>query len=61
MRQSLGTYSILWQIAEAQRRRLPYIYLGYWIEESRKMRYKTDFQPIEGLLRGSWQRLVSGT
>ena len=60
-RQSLGTYSILWQIAEAQRRRLPYIYLGYWIEESRKMRYKTDFQPIEGLLRGSWQRLVSGT
>ena len=59
-RQSLGTHSILWQIAEAQRRRLPYIYLGYWIEESRKMRYKTDFQPIEGLLRGSWQRLAPG-
>ena len=55
--QSLGTYSILWQIAEAKRRKLPYIYLGYWIEESRKMSYKTDFQPIEGLVRGSWMRL----
>ena len=57
-RQSLGTYSILWQIAEARRRRLPYVYLGYWIEESRKMSYKTDFQPIEGLMRTSWVRLV---
>ena len=56
-RQSLGTYSILWQIAEAKRRGLPYVYLGYWIEESRKMSYKTDFRPIEGLMRASWVRL----
>ena len=56
-RQSLGTYSILWQIAEAKRRGLPYVYLGYWIEESRKMSYKTDFRPIEGLIRASWVRL----
>ena len=56
-RQSLGTYSILWQIAEAKRRGLPYVYLGYWIEESRKMSYKTDFRPIEGLVRASWVRL----
>ncbi|MEO8102864.1 MAG: arginyltransferase [Betaproteobacteria bacterium] len=57
-RQSLGTYSVLWQIAEAQRRKLPYVYLGYWIAESRKMSYKTDFQPIEGLARGTWARLA---
>ena len=57
-RLSLGTYSILWQIGEARRRKLPYVYLGYWIEESRKMSYKTDFQPIEGLMRTSWARLV---
>ena len=57
-RLSLGSYSILWQIAEARRRRLPFVYLGYWIEESRKMRYKTDFQPIEGLVRGCWMRLA---
>lgn len=58
---SLGTFSILWQIAEARRRGLPYVYLGYWIAESRKMRYKTDFQPVEGLLRGSWQLLERST
>ena len=56
-RQSLGTYSILWQIAEAKRRKLAYVYLGYWIAESRKMTYKTDFRPIEGLVRASWVRL----
>lgn len=54
---SLGTYSILWQIAEAKRRGMQFVYLGYWIAESRKMRYKTDFQPVEGLVRGTWQRL----
>ena len=58
-RRSLGTYSVLWQIAEAHRRKLPYIYLGYWVAESRKMSYKTDFQPIEGLVRGSWEQLAA--
>jgi arginine-tRNA-protein transferase len=58
-RQSLGTYSVLWQIAEARRRGLPFVYLGYWIEESRKMSYKTEFRPIEGLVRGNWARLAS--
>jgi len=57
-RQSLGTYSILWQIAEAKRRKLAYVYLGYWIEESRKMSYKTDFKPVEGLVRATWMRLT---
>jgi leucyl-tRNA---protein transferase len=57
---SLGTYSILWQIAEAQRRKLPYVYLGYWIKESRKMSYKVNFQPVEGLTRGQWVRIAEG-
>ena len=56
-RLSLGTYSILWQIREADRRKVPFVYLGYWIEESRKMSYKTAFQPIEGLVRGNWVRV----
>jgi leucyl-tRNA---protein transferase len=54
---SYGTYAILWQLAEAQRRKLPYVYLGYWIRESRKMSYKANFQPIEGLVRGAWGRV----
>jgi leucyl-tRNA---protein transferase len=53
-RQSYGTASILWQINEAKRRRLHYVYLGYWIKESRKMSYKANFKPIEGLVKGVW-------
>lgn len=56
---SLGNYNILWQIAEARRRGLPYVYLGYWIEESRKMNYKVLYQPLEGLVRGQWVRIAA--
>jgi leucyl-tRNA---protein transferase len=54
---SFGTYNILWQIERCLKLRLPYLYLGYWIAESRKMAYKTNFTPIEGLINGRWQRL----
>lgn len=51
---SVGTYTILWQIAEAQRRRLTWLYLGYWISECRKMSYKSRFQPFEMYRNGRW-------
>jgi arginine-tRNA-protein transferase len=51
---SLGTYGVLWQIDYCRRQGLPHLYLGYWIEESPKMRYKVDFQPLEMLLAGQW-------
>ena len=55
---SLGTYSILWQIAQCQHLRLPYLYLGYWIRESRKMAYKANFHPLEALRLGTWERIA---
>jgi arginyl-tRNA--protein-N-Asp/Glu arginylyltransferase len=52
-----GTYNVLWQLVQAAELNMPYLYLGYWIEESRKMSYKTNFQPLQGLLDGRWQDL----
>ena len=57
---SLGTYNILWQIEQCRKLGLPYLYLGYWIAESRKMAYKARFKPIEGLLNGTWDKLAIG-
>ena len=54
---SYGTYSILWQIERCKVLKLPYLYLGYWIAESRKMAYKATFRPIEGLVGGVWRVL----
>ncbi|MDQ6621307.1 MAG: arginyltransferase [Pseudomonadota bacterium] len=54
---SFGTYSILWQMERCKLLGLSYLYLGYWIAESRKMTYKATFRPIEGLVSGVWRRL----
>lgn len=54
---SLGTYGVLWQIDLARRLELPYVYLGYWIGATRKMAYKKQYQPLEGLIDGRWQLL----
>ncbi len=56
---SLGTFAILWQIEEAQRRGLSHLYLGYWIADCKKMNYKNRFRPIEALTDGQWRTMVS--
>jgi arginine-tRNA-protein transferase len=56
-RRSLGTQAILWLISRAHAARLPYVYLGYWVPESRKMAYKARFRPSEVLAGGVWRVL----
>jgi arginine-tRNA-protein transferase len=54
---SYGTYSVLWLIEWCKQLGLPYLYLGYWIQDSQKMAYKRNFMPQEALMNGQWQRI----
>jgi arginine-tRNA-protein transferase len=53
---SLGTFMILDHIARAKAMGLPHVYLGYWVNGSRKMNYKMRFQPQEHLGPKGWER-----
>jgi leucyl-tRNA---protein transferase len=53
---SLGTYMILDHVEYARSHGYPFVYLGYWIEGARKMRYKNRFQPQERLTSKGWVR-----
>ena len=55
---SYGTYNILWQLEQCRQLGMPYLYLGYWIRESRKMAYKARYFPIEGYVEGVWRKLA---
>ena len=50
----LGTFMILDHIERARRRGLPYLYLGYWVQGSRKMDYKRRYKPLEYLTSSGW-------
>jgi leucyl-tRNA---protein transferase len=55
-KRSLGTFMILDHIARTRALGLPHVYLGYWVAGSRKMEYKTRFQPQEHLGASGWER-----
>jgi len=59
-KRSLGSYAILWQVEEAIKQELDYVYPGFWIKDCRKMNYKSNFQPIHGLIKGKWLALEKG-
>ncbi len=54
---SLGSFMILDLVMRLQKQNLPYLYLGYWVDGSRKMNYKKRFYPLEGYIDNEWKLL----
>ena len=47
VKQSLGVYSLLYQIELARTLELKWIYLGYWVDGCKAFEYKKNFKPQE--------------
>ncbi len=56
-RRSLGAFVILDHIQKARAQGLPHVYLGYWVDGSRKMGYKAAYLPQERLGLHGWVRV----
>jgi leucyl-tRNA---protein transferase len=54
---SLGAYMILDHIFRARALGLPHLYLGYWVEGSKKMDYKAQYMPQQRLGMEGWKRV----
>ena len=54
---SLGTFMILDMISLVKELGKSYLYLGFYIAQSRKMAYKARFSPAEIFQHGKWQAL----
>lgn len=53
---SLGTWNVLSLLVEARRRRLPHLYLGYFVADCPSLAYKARFVPNEVLWPdGKWR------
>lgn len=56
-KRSLGTFTVLQLIRQAQAEGLSFVYLGYWIQASPKMAYKVRFRPLQALGGDGWRLL----
>jgi arginine-tRNA-protein transferase len=58
---SLGVYMILDHVDQAVQCNMPYVYLGFWVRDSDKMRYKAQYRPLEVLRPDGWEILEQDT
>ncbi len=53
-KRSLGRFAILMQIEQAKKLNMKWLYLGYWIENCKKMSYKDEYRPMEYFRENRW-------
>jgi leucyl-tRNA---protein transferase len=58
-RSGLGNYIIMDHILRARDAGLDYVYLGYWVDGSPRMHYKTRYRPLEKLGPEGWERFAA--
>lgn len=56
-RMSPGKAAVIDAISYCRQQGMPYVYLGFWIKDSTKMNYKTEFKPLEGYSEGEWKMM----
>ena len=54
IKNGLGIFLILKTIQEVKKLNKEFLYLGYWVEGSKKMDYKKNFNSIEFFRNGKW-------
>lgn len=55
-KRSLGVFMILDHLALCKEEELKFLYLGYWVQNSPKMHYKSRFGPADILTHEGWKR-----
>ena len=53
-KRGLGVYAVLWEIEQARQLDLEWLYLGYWIKDCDKMRYKQEYCPQQRYINNEW-------
>ena len=53
---SPGRFAVLYEIELARLYNYNYLYLGYWITECTKMKYKNEYRPYECYIDNEWVR-----
>ena len=56
-KRSLGSFVILSCLDYVQQQNLPFLYLGYWINQASQMRYKSRFKPAQVFEQRAWRDL----
>ncbi|WP_144394792.1 arginyltransferase [Pleionea sediminis] len=55
---SLGRLAILRMIEEARKDSMDYVYLGYLVKDCQKMKYKSEYRPLDCFIGNRWVLLT---